>query len=94
MLDHRKNKRIKTKIYFCFSFINYTKVFPVGHNKLRKILKEVGISDHLTCLRKLQVKKQQLELDMEQQTGSKLGKEYFKAVYCHPAYLTYMLSTS
>ena len=42
----------------------------------------------------MQVKKQQLELDMEQQTGSKLGKEYFKAVYCHPAYLTYMQSTS
>ena len=38
----------------------------------------------------MQVKKQQLELDMEQQTGSKLGKEYVKAVYCHPAYLTYM----
>ena len=37
----------------------------------------------------MQVKKQQLELDMEQQTGSKLGKEYVKAVYCHPAYLTY-----
>ena len=40
------------------------------------------------------VKKQQLELDMEKQTGSKLGKEYIKAVYCHPAYLTYMQSTS
>ena len=38
----------------------------------------------------MQVKKQQLELDMEQQTGSRLGKEYVKAVYCHPAYLTYM----
>ena len=38
----------------------------------------------------MQVKKQQLELDMEQQTGSKLGKEYAKAVYCHPVYLTYM----
>ena len=37
----------------------------------------------------MQVKKQQLELDMEKQTGSKLGKEYIKAVYCHPAYLTY-----
>ena len=37
----------------------------------------------------MQVRKQQLELDMEQQTGSKLGKEYVKAVYCHPAYLTY-----
>ena len=42
----------------------------------------------------MQVKKQQLELDMEQQTGSKLGKEYIKAVYCHTAYLTYMQSTS
>ena len=41
----------------------------------------------------MQVKKQQLELNMEQQTGSKLGKEYAKPVYCHPAYLTYMQST-
>ena len=40
------------------------------------------------------IKKQQLKLDMEQQTGPKLGKEYIKAVYCHPAYLTYMQSTS
>ena len=44
-----------------------------------------------TCM---QVKKQLLELDMEQQIGSKLGKEYIKALYCHPAYLTYMQSTS
>ena len=44
-----------------------------------------------TCM---QGKKQQLELDMEQRTGSKLGKEYIKAVYCHPPYLTYMHSTS
>ena len=42
----------------------------------------------------MQVKKQQLELDMEQQTGSKKGKEYVKAIYCHPAYLTYMQSIS
>ena len=42
----------------------------------------------------MQVKKQQLELDMEQQTGSKSGKEYIKAIYCHPAYLTYMQNTS
>ena len=42
----------------------------------------------------MQVKKQQLELNMEQQTGSKLGKKYIKAVYCHPSYLTYMQSTS
>ena len=42
----------------------------------------------------MQVRKQQLELDMEQQTGSKSGKEYVKAIYCHPAYLTYMQNTS
>ena len=42
----------------------------------------------------MKFKKQQLELDMEQQTGSKLGKEYIKAIYCHLAYLTYMQSTS
>ena len=42
----------------------------------------------------MQIKKQQLELDMEQQAGSKQGKEYIKAVYCHPAYLTYMQSAS
>ena len=42
----------------------------------------------------MQVKKQQLELDMEKQTGSKLGKEYIKSVYCHIAYLTYMQNTS
>ena len=54
------------------------------------------ISDHLTCLlRNLYVGQEAtVRLDMEQQTGSKLGKEYIKAVYCHPAYLTYMQSTS
>ena len=61
-------------------------------NKLWKILKDMRIPDHLACLvRSLYIgqKKQQLELDMEQQTGFKLGKEYR-----HPAYLTYMQSTS
>ena len=68
----------------------------VDHYKQWIILKEMGIPDHLTFLLKIcmQVKKQQLELDMEQQTGSKSGKQYFKAVYCHPAYVTYMQSTS
>ena len=47
-----------------------------------------------SCEVYMQVKKQQLDLDVEQQTGSKLGKEYIKAIYCHPAYLTYMQSTS
>ena len=54
---------------------------------------EMGIPDH-PCEICMQVKKQQLEPAMEQQTGSKLGKEYIKAVYCHLFYLTYMQSTS
>ena len=93
-MDHRKSREFQKNIYFCF--IDYTKAFDcVDHNKL-KILKEVEISDHLTadwetCM---QVKKEQLKLNMEQQTGSKSGKEYSKAVYCHPAYLTYMQSSS
>ena len=73
-------------------FIDYAKAFDcVDHNKLWKILQEMGIPEHLTyLLRNLysQEKKQQLELEMEQQTGSKSGKEYVKAIYCHPAYLT------
>ena len=61
-----------------------------------KILKEIGIPDHLTHVLRtyMQVRKQQLEPDMEKLTGSKLGKEYVKTVCCHPAYLTYMQSTS
>ena len=55
-----------------------------------------SVPNHLTCLQEtcIEVKKQQLDLNMEQQTGSKQEKEYIKAVYCHPAYLTYMQSTS
>ena len=62
----------------------------MDHKKLWKILKEMGIPDHLTCLlgNLYQVKKPQLELDMEQRMVSKLGKECVKAVYCHPACLT------
>ena len=57
-------------------------------------MKEMGIPDHLTCpLRNLYAGQEETDLDMEPQTGSKLGKEYIKAVYCHPAYLTYMQST-
>ena len=57
-------------MYSCF--IDYTKDFDcVDHNKQWKILKEMGISDHLSCLLRNLVRKQQLELDMEQQTGSK-----------------------
>ena len=79
------------------SFIDYAKAFDcVNPNKLWKILKEMEIPDHLTCPwgTYMQVRKQQLELDMEQQTGSKLGKEYIQAVYRLPAYLTYMQSAS
>ena len=68
----------------------------VDHNKLWNILKEVGVPDTLpvsweTCR---QVQKQQLESDMAQLTGSKLGKECDKAAYCRSAYLIYMQSTS
>ena len=68
----KKVREFQKNIYFCF--INYAKAFDcVEHNKLWKILKEMGILDHLTCLLRscMQVRKQQLELDMEQQTGSK-----------------------
>ena len=67
----------------------------MDHNKVWKILQEIGISDHLTCLlRNLYAgQEQQLEPDMEQQTGSKLGKKYVKAVYCDPTYLTYLQNT-
>ena len=67
-----KQDSSRKNIYFCF--IDYTKAFDcVDHNKLWKILKEMGIPDHLICLlRNLYAgQKQQLELDMEQQTGSK-----------------------
>ena len=82
----------------CFCFIDYAKAFDcVDHHKLWKILKEMGIPDHLTCLLRNLYAGQEatvLELDMEQHTGYKSGREYVKAVYCHPAYLTYMQSTS
>ena len=68
----------------------------MDHKKLWKILEDMGIPATLRASweTSLQVKKQQLEPDMVQQTGSKLGKGYVKAVYCHPAYLTSMNSTS
>ena len=81
-------RELQKNIYFCC--IDYAKAFDyVDHNKLWKVLKEMGIPDleyqvSNTWLASweicMQVKKQQLELDMEQQTGSKVGKEYVKAV--------------
>ena len=72
------------------AFIDYAKAFDcVNHNKLENSERDGNTSWEI-CM---QVKKQQLELGMEQQTGSKSGKENIKAVYCHPAYLTSMQST-
>ena len=74
----------------CFCFNDYVKAFDcVDHNQLWKLLKEMGIPDHLICLlRNLYAGQEATEPDMEQRTGSKLGKEYVKAGYWHPAYLT------
>ena len=88
-------REFQKNIYFCF--IDYAKAFDcVDCNKLWKFFKRWEYQTTLPASWEvcMQVKKQQLELDMEQQTGSKSGKEYVKAVYCHSAYLTYMQSTS
>ena len=79
--------KFQENIYCCF--IDSTKPLTVWMTTNWKVLKEIGIPDHHTChLRNcVQVKKQQLELSMEQLTGLKLGKEQVKAV-CHPTYLT------
>ena len=78
------------------SFTDYAKAFDcVDHNKLWNILKEMWVLNHFTCLlRNLSVGQEATEPDMEQPTGSKSGKEFDKAVYCHHAYLTSMQSTS
>ena len=90
-----KKREFQKNIYFCF--IDYAKAFEcVNHNKLWNILKEMGIPDHLTCLlRNMHAGPEvTVRLDKEKWTGSKLGKEYVKVVYCHSAYLTTMHSTS
>ena len=80
-----------------FSFTDYAKAFDFSLSGLQQTVENSSRDRNIlpasweTCM---QVKKQQLEPDMEQWTGSKLGKEYVKAVHCHPAYLTYMQSTS
>ena len=89
-----KAREFQKNIYFCS--IDYANAFDcVDQNKLWKILQEIGLSNHLTSLLRnlYAVRKQQLEPDMEQQTGSRLGKEYIKAAYCRPASLTSMQST-
>ena len=90
-----KAREFQKNIYFCF--IDYAKAFTVwitrncGKFWKRWEYQTTWPASWEICM---QVRKQQLELDMEQKTDSKLGKEYIKAVYCHPAYLTYMQSTS
>ena len=77
--------------------MDYAKAFDcVDQNNLWKIVQEMGIPEHTTCLTKnlYAGQEQQLEVNMEQQTCSKLGNEYVKAMYCHSTYLTYMRSTS
>ena len=91
----KRAREFQKNIYSCF--IDYTKGFDcVDHNKLWKILKDVGIRGHLTCLlRNLYAGHEAtVRTGHGKQTGSKLGKEYVKAVYCHPDYLTYMQCTS
>ena len=90
----KKAREFQKNIYFCF--IDYTKVFDyVDHNKLKNFYRWEYQTTLLASYEiSMQVKKQQLEPNMEKWTGSKLGKEYVKAVYCHHAYLTYMWITS
>ena len=79
-----------------FCFIDYAKAFEsVDHNKLWKILKEMGIPDHLTCLLRNLYAGQEATVRTRHRTTDwfQIGKGVFKAVYCHPAYLTYMQST-
>ena len=84
-----KAREFQKNIYFCF--IDYAKAFDCG-----KFFKRWEYQTTLPASREIcmQAKNQQLELDMEQWIGSKLGKELVKAVYCHPAYLNYLKSIS
>ena len=90
-----KAREFHKNIYFCF--INYAKPFGcVDHNKLWKILKEIGIRDPLSCLPRKLYAGQEAIVRTRHGTMNwfKSGKEYIKAVYYHPAYLTHMWSIS
>ena len=90
-----KAREFQKNIYFCF--MDYAKAFDcVDHNKLWKILREMGIPDHLTCLLRNLFAGQEATVRTGHGTTDwfQIGKEYFKAEYCHPAYLTSMQSTS
>ena len=90
-----KKQEFQKNVHFCF--IVYAKAFDcVDHNKLGKILQEMGIPDHLTCLLRNLYAGQEATVRNGHGTTHwfQIGKEYVKAVYCHPAYLTHMQSTS
>ena len=90
-----KVKEFQKNIYFCLT--DYAKAFDcVDHNKLWKILQEMGIPDHLTCFLRNMYAGQEATVRTGHGTTDwfQIGNEYVKAVYCHPAYLTYMQSTS
>ena len=84
LLDHQKEREFQKNIYFCF--IDYAKAFDcVDHNKLWKILKEMGIPEHLTCLLRDLYAGQEATVRTGHGTTDwfQIGKEYVKAVYCH-----------
>ena len=89
-----KAREFQTNIYFCF--IDYAKTFVWITTNCGKFLKRWEYQTTLPASWKscMQVKKRQLELGIEQWTGFRLEKEYIRALYCHPAYLTYVQSTS
>ena len=90
-----KAREFQRNIYFCF--IDYAKAFHcVDHNQLWKILKEMGIPDHLICLLRNLYARQKAVVRTGHRTTDwlQIGKGYIKAIYCHLAYLTYMQSTS
>ena len=90
-----KAREFQKNIYFCF--IDYVKAFDcVDHNKLWKILKEMGTPDHLTCLLTNLYAGQEVTVRTGHGTTEwfQIGKRVRQAVYCHPAYLTYMQSIS
>ena len=90
-----KATEFQKNIYFCF--IDYAKAFDcVDHNKLWKILQDMGIPDHLTCILRNPYAGQEATVRTGHGTADwfQMGKEHVKAVYCHPAYLTYMQNIS
>ena len=94
-LDHRKRKRVPEKHLLLLYWLCQS-LWLCGSQQTGKFWKRWEYQTTWSASWEIcvPVKKQQLELDMEQKTDSKSGKEYVKAVYCHPAYLTYMQSTS